>query len=143
MASYLTKAEALLKLSPFGVKSVSGLRRLIREQGLPARYISPRKVFFEEREIDQWLGMRHEVVANVYATSVKGIEYQREKRKMTIPFSKCRGSVSPGSRVSLAVVYTQSVSGADCTGKVHASQLRCSECQERFVSRSCRGGAIK
>jgi len=81
MASYLTKAEALLKLAPFGVKSVSGLRRLIREQGLPARYISPRKVFFEASEIDEWLEMRHEVVANVYAASVKSIEYQREKRK--------------------------------------------------------------
>jgi hypothetical protein len=81
MATYLTKAEALLKLSPFGVKSVSGLRRLIREQGLPARFISPRKVFFEESEIDQWLGMRHEVVANVYSASVKSIEYQKKRKK--------------------------------------------------------------
>ena len=80
MATYLNREGALLKLAPFGVKSLSGLNRLIREQGLPANYISPRKVFFDENDIDLWLARRKEVVAKAYSTQAKIIEYQRKKR---------------------------------------------------------------
>ena len=81
MASYLTKNEVLVKLERFNVKSVSCLNRLIREQGLPACYISPRKVFFDEAEIDNWMAMRKEVVSRANATQVKIARYQRTRRK--------------------------------------------------------------
>jgi len=93
--AYLNKAEALLKLSSFGVKSVSGLNRLIREQGLPAKYISPRKVFFDENDIDLWLARRHEVVARAYSTTAKVLEYQRKKRKKDKTDSENGREVAP------------------------------------------------
>jgi len=80
--AYLTKEEALIKLSSFGVNSISSLNRLIREQGLPAKFISPRKKFFDEDEINTWLDRRHEVVARANATTAKVQEYQRKKRKI-------------------------------------------------------------
>jgi len=83
--AYLNREGALLKLASFGVKSVSGLNRLIREQGLPARYISPRKVFFDENDIDYWLAGRHEVIARANSTQVKILEYQRGRRKTNKP----------------------------------------------------------
>ena len=79
--TYLNREGALLKLAQFGVKSISGLNRLIREQGLPARYISPRKVFFDENEIDLWLAGRHEVIARANTTQIKILDYQRKKRR--------------------------------------------------------------
>jgi len=92
--AYLTKAEALLKLAPFGVKSLSGLNRLIRDQELPAKYLSPRKVFFDENDIDIWLGRRHKVVAKANATQVKVIEYQRKKRRKEKEDAELGGGVA-------------------------------------------------
>jgi hypothetical protein len=83
--AYLNREGALLKLAPFGVKSVSGLNRLIREQGLPAKYMSPRKVFFDENDIDLWLARRHEVTAKANSNQVKILEYQRKKRNENKP----------------------------------------------------------
>jgi hypothetical protein len=48
---YLTKEDLILKLTPYGYKSVSSINRLIREQGLPAKYFSPRKIFLMRRKL--------------------------------------------------------------------------------------------
>ena len=56
--AYLNKQELFLKLQPFGLKTESGINRLIREQKLPARFMSPRKPFFVESEVDNWLDTR-------------------------------------------------------------------------------------
>jgi hypothetical protein len=45
--AYLNKEDLLLKLAPFGVKSVSGLNRLIREQQLPVKsFLTMRKLIY-------------------------------------------------------------------------------------------------
>jgi hypothetical protein len=51
----LTKEDLILKLNPLGVKTLAGINGLIRDQGLPAKYLTARKVFFDEAEIDIWL----------------------------------------------------------------------------------------
>jgi hypothetical protein len=79
--AYLTKEAVLLKLSPYGVKSLAELNRLIREQGLPTRYITPRKPFWDETEIDVWLSRRNENVAKANINHVKLLRIQRKKRK--------------------------------------------------------------
>jgi predicted DNA-binding transcriptional regulator AlpA len=79
--AYLNKEDLLLKLGPFGVKSVSSLNRLIREQRLPAKYISARKVFFDDAEIDIWLSRRYENVVKSNAAQVKVTRQQRKTRK--------------------------------------------------------------
>jgi predicted DNA-binding transcriptional regulator AlpA len=79
--AYLNREEALQKLSHFGVKSVSGLNRLIREQGLPARYMSPRKVYFDENDIDLWMARKTETIVMANYTQAKIIEYQHRRKK--------------------------------------------------------------
>jgi hypothetical protein len=79
--TYLSKEDLLLKLSPYGVKSVSGLNRLIREQHLPTKYISPRKVFFDEAEIEIWLSRRFEGTARANSAQAKAQQKQRKLRK--------------------------------------------------------------
>jgi hypothetical protein len=79
--AYLTKETLLLKLTPYGVKSAAELNRIIREQGLPKKPIIPRKVFFDEAEIDVWLSRRNENVAKANIAHVKLLRAQRKARK--------------------------------------------------------------
>jgi hypothetical protein len=79
--AYLTKEAVLLKLSPYGVKSLTELNRLIREQGLPKKPLTPRKVFFDETEIDVWLSRRNEGVVKTNTTRMKILRAQRKVRK--------------------------------------------------------------
>ncbi|MDR2133548.1 MAG: hypothetical protein LBP27_00470 [Treponema sp.] len=79
--AYLTKEDLILKLTPYGVKSAASINRLVREQGLPAKYLTPRKVFFEETEVDTWLSRRSLSVAQSNTTHTKIIRYQRKRRK--------------------------------------------------------------
>jgi hypothetical protein len=79
--AYLTKEDLILKLTPYGIKSAASVNRLVREQGLPAKYLTPRKVFFEETEVDTWLSRRSMSVAHSNTTHIKVIRYQRKKRK--------------------------------------------------------------
>jgi hypothetical protein len=80
MATYLSKEDLVLKLSPFGVKSLASIKILIKEQGLPAKYLTPRKVFFDEADVDIWIARRNESLAIVNNTHAKVIKAQREKR---------------------------------------------------------------
>jgi hypothetical protein len=59
---------------------VASINRLIREQNLPAKYFTPRKVFFEEGEVDTWLSRRNFGVAKSNATHAKALRVQRQKR---------------------------------------------------------------
>jgi hypothetical protein len=79
--AYLNKEDLLLKLSPYGVKSVASVNRLIREQGLPAKYLTPRRVFFDETEVDIWLSRRSLSVAKSNTTHTKVLKYQRKRRE--------------------------------------------------------------
>jgi hypothetical protein len=77
----LNKEGLLAKLTPFGVSSMAALNRLIREQGLPLKPLTPRKVFFEEAEIDTWLASRSMGVAKANETRFKNLKEQRKQRK--------------------------------------------------------------
>ncbi|MDR3356125.1 MAG: hypothetical protein LBO04_02945, partial [Spirochaetaceae bacterium] len=79
----LTKEDLILKLSPYGVKSLTSINRLLREQGLPAKYLTPRKIFFNEAEIDVWLSRRNEGVSKANTTRMKILRAQRKARKDT------------------------------------------------------------
>jgi hypothetical protein len=71
----LTKSDLILKFSPYGVKTIPAINRLIREQGLPAKRFSAHKVFFEEEEINNWLGN------GSLAVPVKRITTKRKRAK--------------------------------------------------------------
>jgi hypothetical protein len=79
--AYLNKEDLLLKLTPYGVKSVAAVNRLIREQGLPTKYLTPRRVFFDEAEVDAWLSRRSLSVAKSNTTHAKVLKYQRKRRE--------------------------------------------------------------
>jgi hypothetical protein len=79
--AYLTKQDALNKLSPYGVKSLLEINRLIRKQGLPAHYISAHKVFFDEGEIDAWLAGRIFNQTHVHTAEIKAIKKRKRIRK--------------------------------------------------------------
>jgi hypothetical protein len=83
--TFLTKEDLILKLTPYGVKSATSVNRLIREQGLPAKYLSPRKAFFEESEVDTWLSRRSLSVAQSNTTHIKILSKQRKKRREEDP----------------------------------------------------------
>jgi hypothetical protein len=85
----LNKEDLLLKLSPYGVKSITELNRIIREQGLPKKSLTPRKVFFDEAEVDMWLARRNENVAQANIDRIKIQRAQRKarKRRMLPPLS--------------------------------------------------------
>jgi hypothetical protein len=79
--AYLTKEDLILKLTPYGYKSVASINRLIREQGLPAKYFTPRRVFFDEAEIEVWLSRRSFSVAKTNNDHIKVLRAQRRKRR--------------------------------------------------------------
>jgi hypothetical protein len=81
MSAYLNKESLLIKLSPFGIHSLASLNRLIREQDLPTKYISPRKVFFDENEVDTWLSRRYEGVVKANTLKAKTAKQQRQTRR--------------------------------------------------------------
>jgi hypothetical protein len=81
MAHYLTKEDLLLKLAPFGIKKVAKINGLIREQGLPAKYFTPRNVYFEEAEIDTWMSKRTSEIVKANTDHTKALKTQRKKRK--------------------------------------------------------------
>jgi hypothetical protein len=81
MAHTLTKEDVLRKLSPLGIKTVASVNNLIREQGLPANYFTPRKVYFLEEEIDTWMAKRPKEVAKANIDHIKAVRTQRKKRK--------------------------------------------------------------
>jgi hypothetical protein len=81
----LNKEDLIRKLSPYGIKSVQAINRLIREQGLPTKYFSPRKMFFEEGEVDTWLLRRSLSIALSNTTHTKVIKAQRKRRKDATP----------------------------------------------------------
>jgi hypothetical protein len=55
---YLNKQDIVVKLAHIGVKSAMEVGGLIRYQGLPTNYLSPRKPYFLEAEVDAWLTVR-------------------------------------------------------------------------------------
>jgi hypothetical protein len=79
--NHLTKEGVILKLTPYGVSSWQGVSRLIREQGLPTKYLTPRKPFFEEEEIDKWLARRASGIVFSNTLHAKILRAQRKKRK--------------------------------------------------------------
>jgi hypothetical protein len=81
MAHYLTKEDLLHKLAPFGIKKVGKINGLIREQGLPAKYFSPRNVYFEEEEVDTWMSKRTSEIMKANTDHIKALRVQRKKRK--------------------------------------------------------------
>jgi hypothetical protein len=94
MAHHLTKEDLILKLTPYGFKSVASINRLIREQGLPAKYSTPRKVFFDEGEIDTWLARRNDTLAKANATHAKVLRAQREKRRKETLEASAKGGLT-------------------------------------------------
>jgi hypothetical protein len=74
---FLNKQQVLNKLSPLGVNSLAEIGRLIRKQGLPAKYFSAHKVFFVEAEIDTWMAARS--VACTHTAETKIIKNQRKR----------------------------------------------------------------
>jgi hypothetical protein len=60
---------------------MSTVKRLIREQGLPAKYLTPRIAFFDEGEVDTWLSRRNLDVAKANANHTQVLRAQRKRRK--------------------------------------------------------------
>jgi hypothetical protein len=79
--AYLSKEGLLLKLSPYGIKSILALDRARREQHLPTRFITPRKPFWVDEEVDVWLSRRFESVVKSNAAQAKVQRQQRKARK--------------------------------------------------------------
>ncbi|MDR1931062.1 MAG: hypothetical protein LBQ44_10610 [Treponema sp.] len=99
--AYLNKESLLIKLGPFGVRSVASLNRLIREQHLPAKYISARKVFFDEAEVEVWMSRRYESVVKSNATQVKSAKQQRKlRRESEIEGKSAPAPVTPVSEIT-------------------------------------------
>jgi hypothetical protein len=94
MARILTREDLILKLSPLGHKSWASVKRLIRDQGLPAKYLTPRKVFFEEGEVDTWLARRNDTLAKVNATHAKILAKQRETRRKETLEASAQGGLT-------------------------------------------------
>lgn len=83
--AYLTKEDLIRKLEPFGIKTVSSINRLIREQNLPTMYITPRKPFWESSAIDIWISRRQNVnLAKANSIQAKIKREQRKKSKKTL-----------------------------------------------------------
>jgi hypothetical protein len=80
MSTYLSREDLVLKLSPYGVKSISCVNRLVREQGLPAKYLTPRKPFFIESEVDSWLVRRFLSHARANAKHAKFTAAEKARR---------------------------------------------------------------
>jgi hypothetical protein len=79
--AYLTKETLLQKLAPYGVSSWQGVSRLIREQGLPAKYLTPRKPFFDEGEVDVWFSRRASAIVPSDSIRAKTIRRKRKAGK--------------------------------------------------------------
>jgi hypothetical protein len=79
--SYLTKETLLQKLAPYGVSSWQGVSRLIREQGLPTKYLTLRKPFFDEKEVDVWVSMRGSGNVPSSTLRTKPVQHKRKGEK--------------------------------------------------------------
>jgi hypothetical protein len=79
--NHLDKAGIVQKLTPYGVSSWAGVARLIREQGLPAKYLTPRKPFFDENEVNLWLERR--ASGRVLSATIRSkiIKHKRKEKK--------------------------------------------------------------
>jgi predicted DNA-binding transcriptional regulator AlpA len=82
---YLNKQDLVIKLAHFGVKSVNEIARLIKDQGLPAKYLSLRKVYFDEAEVEAWMSSRPFGLVKSNSARAKVIKAQRGKRKEENP----------------------------------------------------------
>lgn len=79
--AHLTKSEVIEKLTPYGITTETSLARLIREQGLPVKRITPRKLFFEEDDINLWLIRRNPDTAQRNTDRAKALAKMRKARK--------------------------------------------------------------
>ena len=76
---HLNKDELLTKLLPYGITTLASLNRLIREQRLPCKCTSPRKVFFDESDVDLWLSRRNPETAQA---NIKRAKEEATRRKI-------------------------------------------------------------
>jgi hypothetical protein len=64
------------------VKSITELNCIIREQGLLKKSLTPRKVFFDEAEVDMRLARRNENVAQANIDHIKLLRTQRKDKEI-------------------------------------------------------------
>jgi hypothetical protein len=79
--AFLRKEDVLLKLAPFGVKSMATVRYLIKKEGLPAKYLTPKKIFFVDTEVESWMATRSLGLRYTASTAPKATKVIRKKRK--------------------------------------------------------------
>jgi hypothetical protein len=79
--NHLNKEGAIEKLKDYGVSNWQGVSRLIREQGLPVKYITPRKPFFVVEDLDKWIDRREKEAVFANALHTKILTKQRKARR--------------------------------------------------------------
>jgi hypothetical protein len=118
--AHLNKEGIILKLASYGVSDWQGVSRLKREQGLPTRYITPRKPFWDETEVDAWLGRRSEAVVKSNTTHRKLIKAQRKSRK-------AKNTTQKSGHTTVIKAFNEAEQKADSAQSVDAKSFKKAE----------------
>jgi hypothetical protein len=103
---HLNKQDLVKKLKHIGVKTETEIAGLVIHQGLPANYLSPRKPYFLEAEIDAWLANRPKSLVQSNRNYQKILAKQRRKaRKAKKPSSPA--ATAEGRAIAASTALTE------------------------------------